>query len=204
MPTDAPVLDAYLPDYHFVEVHRRVAGASPEAAWAAAIAVAAREVRVLGPLMALRNLPRKLRGRAELARQASEPVPLLDVFVQEGFVALRRDATPEDGHAAVVLGAAGRFWSPAHNQPLRFEGPRAFADFAEPGFAKVVVSLEVREQARVVELSTETRILATDARARRRFAPYWALIRGPSGLIRRSWLAAIDRRSRKSASERSA
>lgn len=35
----------------------------------------------------------------------------------------------------------------------------------------------------------------TDDAARRAFALYWLLIRGPSGLIRRSWLAAIDRRA---------
>ena len=45
-------------------------------------------------------------------------------------------------------------------------------------------------------LTTETRILGTDPASRRVFGCYWLIIRGPSGLIRRSWLAAIDRRAR--------
>lgn len=40
----------------------------------------------------------------------------------------------------------------------------------------------------------ETVVVGTDRASTRRFAPYWAFIRLPSGLIRRSWLAAIDRR----------
>jgi hypothetical protein len=44
-------------------------------------------------------------------------------------------------------------------------------------------------------LSTETRVLATDAAARRRFRRYWLAIRPFSGLIRRVWLRAIKRRA---------
>jgi hypothetical protein len=44
-------------------------------------------------------------------------------------------------------------------------------------------------------LSTETRIAATDARARRRFAAYWLVVRPGSGLIRRLWLRAVKKRA---------
>jgi hypothetical protein len=44
-------------------------------------------------------------------------------------------------------------------------------------------------------LTTETRVACTDAASARRFARYWWLIRPASGTIRRSWLAAIKRRS---------
>jgi len=44
-------------------------------------------------------------------------------------------------------------------------------------------------------IETETLVAGTDQASTRRFRPYWALIRLPSGLIRRSWLAAIDRRA---------
>jgi hypothetical protein len=44
-------------------------------------------------------------------------------------------------------------------------------------------------------LSTETRVLATDDTARRRFAVYWRLIYPGSSLIRRMWLAAVKRRA---------
>jgi hypothetical protein len=38
-------------------------------------------------------------------------------------------------------------------------------------------------------------VLATDAAARRRFGVYWAAIRPWSGVIRREWLRAIERRA---------
>ena len=44
-------------------------------------------------------------------------------------------------------------------------------------------------------LTTETRVLLTDARARRRFRLYWLVVRPMSGLVRRSWLRAAKRRA---------
>jgi hypothetical protein len=44
-------------------------------------------------------------------------------------------------------------------------------------------------------LSTETRVVATDARTRRAFAAYWFLIRPGSGAIRRELLRVVARRS---------
>jgi len=52
------------------------------------------------------------------------------------------------------------------------------------------------------ELSTETRVAGTDAHARRRFGLYWLAIRPGSGLIRREWLRAIERRARASGRRR--
>jgi hypothetical protein len=42
---------------------------------------------------------------------------------------------------------------------------------------------------------TETRVAATDAGSRRRFARYWRLIYPGSALIRRMWLRAIRKRA---------
>jgi len=44
-------------------------------------------------------------------------------------------------------------------------------------------------------LSTETRVVATDARTRRAFAAYWLVIRPGSGAIRRELLRVVARRS---------
>ena len=46
-------------------------------------------------------------------------------------------------------------------------------------------------------LSTETRVHAKNASARRRFALYWFAIRPGSGFIRRMWLRAIRTRAEK-------
>lgn len=166
-----------------------------EEVWPAALAVTAREVRTLGPLFALRGLPARLRGRRPPRPTGARP--LLDLFVEEGFVVLHRDDRPVDGRAVVVIGAAGVFWSPTRNHPVRFASAREFRDFAEPGHARTVARLEAFAVGNRTVLETETLVAGTDARSDHRFAPYWAIIRGPSGLIRRSWLAAIDRRSRR-------
>ncbi|GKQ38408.1 hypothetical protein [Streptomyces sp. A012304] len=60
----------------------------------------------------------------------------------------------------------------------------------EPGILKI--GMNVRCAGGV--LSTETRVLATDERTRRTFAPYWWLVRFGSGLTRQSMLRAIRRR----------
>jgi hypothetical protein len=44
-------------------------------------------------------------------------------------------------------------------------------------------------------VTTETRVFSETDAARRRFAIYWRFIRPGSGIIRRSWLAAIKRRA---------
>lgn len=186
-------LEEALPGAPFRELHRRVVDAPIEVVWPACLEVTAREVRTLGPLLALRGLPAVLRGKRPPA--ASAPEPLLDVFTGEGFVLLRRDGHPVDGRAVVLFGAAGRFWSITGNAPMRFDGPEDFLAFDGPDHAKTVARLEAIDLGDgTTRIETETVVAGTDRASTRRFAPYWALIRLPSGLIRRSWLAAIDRR----------
>ncbi len=178
----------------FSETHRRTVAAPLDEVWRAAIDVTAREIRSFGPLIALRGLPsRVVRGRSGVAADASAGVALLELFESEGFVHLATGV--DDGVRRVEYGAAGRFWSPAGNRPIRFSGPDEFARFDDPGHAVIWFDLVAREIDGGTELSTTTLVWGTDRSAELRFAPYWALIRLPSGLIRRSWLAAIDRRT---------
>jgi hypothetical protein len=44
-------------------------------------------------------------------------------------------------------------------------------------------------------VSTETRVFANSASARRRFARYWRVIYPGSALIRRMWLRAVEKRA---------
>jgi hypothetical protein len=123
---------------------------------------------------------------------------MLASFADEGFVPLRVDApgvAVERGRALAIYGAAGRFWSPTGDAAVRFAGYDEFLAFATPGYARLAATLEAVDRGDHTELVTETRVLGTSAGATRRFAPYWALIRVPSGFIRRSWLAAIARRA---------
>jgi len=77
--------------------------------------------------------------------------------------------------------------------------PEQFKGLAAPGVAKAVMNFRMEPDGEGTWLvSTETRVHATDASARRRFARYWFLIRPGSGFIRRMWLRAIKRRAEKS------
>ena len=71
-----------------------------------------------------------------------------------------------------------------------------FKGLANPGVAKAVMNFRIEEATEgACFVFTETRVHATDAAARRRFAPYWAIIRPGSGFIRRMWLRAIKHRA---------
>lgn len=189
----ATVLDSILPSARFRERHQRTIDAPIEAVWSAALEVTAGEVRAFGPLIALRSLPARLLRKPEGG--TSNAKPLLVMFEEEGFIRLEGDAEPAMGRARLVMGAAGRFWSPLNNAPVGFESSQDFLDFNEPGFAKTVFDMQAIECDGGVVLSTETIVAGTDAPADRSFGRYWLLIRLPSGLIRRSWLAAIERRA---------
>jgi hypothetical protein len=153
------------------------------------------EIQLLAPFMALRSLPRVLAGRRG-GSPRKDDASFLAVFEREGFLRLRRDTSVAGGRAVAIYGAAGRFWSPIDNAPVPLDDARAFGRHRVAGTVRVAVSLEVVESGTDTLVTTETRIVGTDATARRAFGRYWLLIRIPSGLIRRSWLAAIDRRAR--------
>ena len=190
-------LDAFIPNPDFSERHQRTVQAPAEAAWAAALSVTPEEVRLLTPLMAVRSLPGVLTGRRRTSQgPRADDVSFLDVFEKEGFLQLHRDTSVVDGRALTIYGAAGRFWSPTGNAPTPLEGVHAFNQHREAGTVKVAFSLEVVAAGTCAVVTTETRIVGADQAARRTFGRYWLIIRGPSGLIRRSWLAAIDRRAR--------
>ena len=90
-----------------------------------------------------------------------------------------------------MVAGIGRFWKLSGGL-RKVEGREHFSSFDEPGYAKVAFNFRLEDG----ELSTETRIAGTDAHARRRFGLYWLLIRPGSGLIRREWLRAIEKRAR--------
>lgn len=160
-----------LPEYHHRERHSIHVAAAPERALAAA-----RDVRLSElPLARLLFRIRRLGATAADGR-------MWDLFEANGFVLV--------GDDTFVLVA----------RPWSLRGGRRpevtdFTAFAEPGYAKMALDLRARPDGVGTRLETETRILLTDGRARRRFAAYWLLIRAFSGLTRRSWLGAAKRRA---------
>jgi hypothetical protein len=74
--------------------------------------------------------------------------------------------------------------------------PEAYRELTRPGFAKASMNFRVADDgAGGSHLTTETRVFATDAQARRRFARYWRIIYPGSAVLRRTWLRAIRARA---------
>jgi hypothetical protein len=169
-------LDEFMPVFDFNEVHSTLIAASPERALAAARELTAREVPVMRVLMALRRLGR---GRTS--------GPVIDGMLRNGFVVLA------DRPDELVLGVAGRFW--ALDSGITRLRAEEFERFDAPDHAKAVMDFHVEARPGGCLLSTETRIQATDADARRSFGRYWRMIHPGSALIRRVWLRAVRRRA---------
>ncbi len=197
------LLDELMPEAEHHEVHDLWLDAAPEDAYRALAAVTACEIRLLGPLMALRGLAlheiKVILGLAGRTLEDDRETPIFESLERAGFVRLAEDPGRE-----IVFGVAGRFWKltgnvlrlpPSGETPIKSARDReTFLSFEEPGYAKAAMSFLVRAEGRGSRLVTETRILATDPAAARSFRRYWRLVRPGSGLIRRSWLAAVRRR----------
>ena len=181
------LIDRFLPEYGWNEVHSIEIGAAPRVVLDAVRSVTAREIRLVWLLLGLRALPGRILGGPAPSRRSG---PVLDGILRSGFVVLAEDPGRE-----VVLGTVGRFWQarPAHAD---IAGGADFLAFDAPGWAKAAMNFCASDAGKGrTRLPTETRIAVTDARARRRFAAYWLIVRPGSGLIRLMWLRAVKKRA---------
>ncbi|MGH2609673.1 MAG: hypothetical protein ACRDHF_11395 [Tepidiformaceae bacterium] len=179
-------LDQILPSFQHRERHNRWIDAPPKAVWDALQCVSFDELSVMRLGLALRGLPARLLRRAEPAPAG----PFLAGFKARGYTVLAQEPGRE-----VVTGSIARPWKPAGAERTAVGELAEFVAFADPGWAKVAADFRLEAEHGGTRISTETRVLATDAKARRAFAAYWIVIRVPSGLIRRDLLRAIARRA---------
>jgi hypothetical protein len=170
------LIDQVMPSCDRREVHGRKTAASPHSLWQAVHDLRADELTAMRVLMGFRTLGRKVGDS--------------DRTVLEGFKRMGFREVVQEPDRELVMAGIGRFWTPSGGL-RRVTGKEQFLSFQEPGYAKVAFNFRIVDG----ELSTETRIAATNAHARRRFGLYWTLIRPGSGLIRREWLRALDRRA---------
>jgi len=163
-----------MPRWDRRSIHRIPAENPPAVLFAAVEEVTWREVPVFRALLTLRGLGRRVESNA----------PILDWFAANGFRRIGRT----DDEVVVVATQAMRRGSQAQT-PSRVD---SFRQFSEPGCIKIATNFVTADGF----LITETRVLGTDARARRLFGVYWVVIRAGSGVIRRVWLHAIRSRAR--------
>jgi hypothetical protein len=175
---DFEFADEFLPVYDVSDAVATVADADPDAAWRALLDVdllkLGREAPMVGMLGALRMLPDIIGHLLHGEPPAKPPdsmrlrdLPSIPMY-EGGWILLGERAGHEIG-----LGLVGKFWRPAI-EFARITSADEFRDFDEPGFAKTVYDLSVRELgANRTLLSGLMRTATTDEHARRWFRRYW-------------------------------
>ena len=183
------LIDDYLPRWDVRERHRIDVGAPPDVVFAALGETDLGDALVPRLLLGARALAGALAdGRAgirSLAQRARAPITLRTLEAR-GFTRLAERRPTE-----LLIGLEGRFWRP--HGDLCTPPADSFATTAPAaGTARAVwnFALEAKTDGCTI-LSTETRVLCADGAARRRFLPYWLVVRPGSGLIRRYMLRAV-------------
>lgn len=171
------LIDGFVPRYDVIEHHEILVQAPAQVAYEAVRRLDLARSRVVLALLAIRGVPHLLRGRIRPARHLD-----LDFLLRSGFVLLAEKPGVE-----LVFGVVGEFWRPTSG--IRPVDASEFAAFDEPGYAKAAWNLAVIPGTDTDSVVlTETRVVCTDARARRRFLRYWRVIGPFSALIRRRLL----------------
>jgi hypothetical protein len=170
-----PALDRFMPSYDVVERHRITVRAPARVTLAAAKSTPLQQIPAVRAIFRAREI---ILGAVPDQRR---PRGLLDETRALGWGILEDIADRE-----VIVGAATRPWEA--NVTFRSIAPDAFAAFNEPGYVKIAWTLRATpiDDGSCVFM-TETRAVATDRDARRRFRRYWAFVSPGINLIR--WLA---------------
>jgi hypothetical protein len=184
----APVLlDIFVPVYEFREFHETRVNAPAERIYEAILGVTAGEIRLFQTLTWLRS-PKLPWGQPQPESILNAPAdrPILEVATSSGFCKLVEAPDRELVIGMAVIRPRG---TPPISMPAEFVTDR-------PGFALAAMNFRVEHGGQGwCRLTTETRIHATDALSRRRFAAYWRLIYPGSAFIRVQWLRAIRERA---------
>lgn len=178
-------LDAVMPVWQFHEKHWRQIAAPPERVMDAIRSVTADEIRLFRLLTWIRRGGRNLPPGV---LNAGDSASLIDIATTNGFVWLH------DAPGEIVVGTIISR-PPGSRDTLSAE---LFKMQLPPGWTLATMNFFVRWDIDAPGrsfVSTETRVYANSASARRRFAAYWRVIYPGSALIRRGWLGAIERRS---------
>lgn len=187
-----PLLDRFMPRYEVRERHEIEVPAPAEVTYGAALALDLRRSRLVRAIFRAREL---LMGSSPARPAARQD------FLAE-MLALGWRVLVEEPGRELVLGAATQPWK----ADVEFRGlsPEEFAAFDEPGHAKIVWTLAAEPLGpdRSV-FRTETRVVTTDTRSRRRFRRYWSLLSPGIRLIRYESLRLVRREAARRQATRS-
>ena len=182
------LLDVFMPKYDVAERHHVGVGAP------AAVTFESLMDLDLEDSLLIRAI---FKGREMLlgadADEASRTRGLVALTKELGWVVL----ADMPGHE-IVMGAVTRPWEP--NVVFRGIAPEYFAAFNEPDYVKIVWTLRADAISRFSSIArSETRAVATDASARRKFRWYWARFSAGIVLIRELSMRIVKREAEKRA-----
>ena len=176
-------LDAFLADPEVDELHETRVRAPASLALAAAKELDLRHSPLVLSIFALRTLPTRLRGG---------PVRWQWPGLVEGMLAIGWGVLADIPGRLFVAGAVTQPWRA--DVEFRALAPEDFAAFDEPGYVKIVWTLEAEEVSELESIArTRTRVKTTDPGARRRFRRYWAAFSPGILLIRYEMLRLVRR-----------
>ena len=185
--TDArTLLDRAMPSWQFSESHATTVNAPPDRVYRAIKETTADDILFFRALIWIRRFGR--RG-PESILNAPEKIPLLDVATRTTFAMLTD--TPQEivvGTVVVAPRASRRARGPTPDELIAVQH--------RDGFAAATMNFAVApREGGACDVTTETRVFATDPRTARLFGAYWRVIYPGSSLIRYMWLRAIKKRA---------
>jgi hypothetical protein len=168
-----PLLDLFMPKYDIAERHHVGVAAPAEVTFGALMDLDFNESLLVRAIFKGRELLLGAEPNVKEGRRS-----LLAVTKELGWVVL----ADMPGHE-IVMGAVTRPWEP--NVVFRGLPPEHFAAFNEPDYVKIVWTLRADAISPHGSIArSETRAIATDASARRKFRWYWARFSAGIALIR--------------------
>ncbi len=177
-------LDDVLPNSHYVTRQSRWIDAPPEVVWEELHSVRLSGLPVTVVLSAARLLPVLLTGHG---RGKVQNRPFLEVLP----IPKLASSAPE----SVVFGGALQAWRLSGGAESPSLDAEELNRWIQPGWVKAVMDFRLTPVRGGTELSSETRVLATDPRTRRRFGLYWLFVQPGSTAIRWEVLTAVQLRA---------
>jgi len=177
-----------LPQWDYEMRHSRTIHSSQTAVWRAFSELTPAQMPAVRALFWARDVPARLRGRQVTKL---DDLPFAEGIRRAGFTLLA-----QTGQEHMEIGRIGKFWQLVPTAGPLFDDAAPFVAFAEPGWAKATMTIDlapVGDRATTVTMST--RVAGTDAESTRRFGRYWRLMEGGMGLVRTIMLRTISRRA---------
>jgi hypothetical protein len=172
-------LDDLVPMTDHVTRQSRWIAAPPSVVWEELHQARLTSLPVTLVLSGVRALPVLLTGkwRGRLDRTFLDVVPL--------------PVLSSEPPSAVVFGGLLQAWRLTGGERPPALDASGVRTWSEPGWVKVGMEFRLTPSIGGTELSSETRVVATDPATRRRFARYWLVVRPGSSAIRWELLTAV-------------